>query len=365
MKVGIGSLLRSITRRLPVPWRTGLRWRRRPVSAQGSAAPSRYDERVRQEVARFSGGEVINDLPPIFSYWSNTYLRPRLEHFGFSYPEDFFARAIERQARKLARPVSIASVGAGSGDAEVAVAKLLRERGVSGFHIDCLDITPAMLARGRALAEREGTREHLGFVHVDFNLWEPAAGSYDVVMANQSLHHVTNLEGLFDAIHRAIGEEGVFVTSDMIGRNGHMRWPEALVIVQEFWRELPEEYRYNRQLRRQEEVFDNWDCSMHGFEGIRAQDILPLLVERFGFDFFFGFGNLVDPFIDRGFGPNFDPGKDWDRTFIDRVHARDEAEILAGRIKPTHLLATMRRARATRPVVWQHLTPEFCMRQVS
>ena len=46
---------------------------------------------------------------------------------------------------------------------------------------------------------------------------------YDAVIANQSLHHVTNLEGLFDAIRHSLHPTGVFVTSDMIGRNGHDR----------------------------------------------------------------------------------------------------------------------------------------------
>jgi len=34
-----------------------------------------------------------------------------------------------------------------------------------------------------------------------------------------------------------------------------------------------------------------WDCSKQGFEGIRAQDILPLLVKKFSFRSFLGFGN--------------------------------------------------------------------------
>ena len=111
--------------------------------------------------------------------------------------------------------------------------------------------------------------------------------------------------------------------------------------MREFWSEMPTEYRYNRQLRRQDDEFLDWDCSISGFEGIRAQDILPLLVERFSFDMFIGFGNVIDPFVDRGFGPNFSVDSQRDKDFIDRVHARDEAEIVAGRIKPTHMFAVM------------------------
>jgi len=92
---------------------------------------------------------------------------------------------------------------------------------------------------------------------------------------------------------------------DMIGRNCHQRWPEALKEVHRFWKELPTEYRYNRQLNRHEELYDNWDCSIEGFEGICAQDILPLLLERFDFHLFIGFANVVYLFIDRGFGHNF------------------------------------------------------------
>lgn len=355
------AVLRPIVRLLPPIWRVHLRRWWNTGRKPGVSLPD-YEGRIQQEVSRFAGEEVINDLPKIFHYWSNTYLRPKLEAFGFSYPEDFFARQIERQHAALGRPVTVVSIGAGNCDCEVTIAKLLIERGVTQFTISCLDITDAMLERGRELAAANELSAHFSFVQADFNRWEPTQG-YDVVMANQSLHHVTNLEGLFDAIYQAIGPTGIFITSDMIGRNGHMRWPEALSIVREFWKELPDSYRYNVQIRRREKAFKDWDCSMEGFEGIRAQDILPLALQRFGFDFFLGYGNLIDPFIDRGFGPHFDPEKEWDRTFIDRVHARDEAEMLAGTIKPTHVLAVMRQDKTAQPQVWRHLTPEFCVRR--
>jgi len=350
------DLLRPAVRRLPPLWRVYLRrmWHRLASPDTGQ------DIRTHAETARFAQDEHVHDLPPIFHYWSNTYLRPRLEAFGFNCPEDLFAQQIERQLAR-GRPVRAISIGAGNCDTELRVARLLCERGHADFVIQCLDITQAMLRRGADLARTQGLETHFNFLQGDFNTWQPD-GKYDVVIANQSLHHVTNLEGLFDAIHNAIGDEGLFVTSDMIGRNGHQRWPEALTIVREFWRELPRAYRYNLSLHWPDEKFTDWDCSVEGFEGIRAQDILPLLLERFGFDFFFAYGNLIDPFIDRSFGPHFDPGKEWDRDFIDRVHARDEAEILAGHIKPTHMLAVMRRDARHAPTGWQQLKPESCIR---
>lgn len=361
MKSRVEALLRPVVRLLPPIWRVHLRRWWYAGQAPGDSAAGDYEGRVKQEVTRFTGEEVVNDLPGIFHYWSNKYLRPLMEEFGFSYPEDFFALQIQRQAAALGRHVQVISIGAGNCDNEVHIAKLLLERGVSAFTITCLDITDAMLQRGHQLAGREGLLPYFRFANADFNRWHPSE-SYDVVMANQSLHHVTNLEGLFDAIYQAIGPSGVFVASDMIGRNGHLRWPEALEIVRDFWRELPASYRYNVQLRRREKIFKDWDCSLEGFEGIRAQDILPLALQKFGFDFFLAYGNLIDPFVDRSFGPHFDPENERDRTFIDRVHARDEKELLSGTIKPTHMLAVMRRDKSVDTTTWRHLTPRFCAR---
>jgi SAM-dependent methyltransferase len=336
-----------------------------PVSTTQPAVPLNYAERMASEVQTYKDQVNVHDLPEIFHYWSNRYLRPILEEFGFSHPEAFFeqqlAEAYDEVGPTADSPARFVSIGSGNCDAEVRVASGLVASGRPHFVLECLDINPDMLSRGKAFAESQGVAAQLRPLQADFNDWSPE-GRYDAVLANQSLHHVVNLEGLFDAVARAIGDHGRFITSDMIGRNGHARWPEALDIVQEYWRELPEDYRYNQQLRRQEDVYGNWDCSVEGFEGIRAQDILPLLLDRFGFRMFVAYGNIIDPFIDRAFGHNFDADGEWDRAFVDRVHERDEAEILSGRVKPTHMMAVMVGDRDIRPVVWRHLTPEFCVR---
>jgi len=218
------------------------------------------------------------------------------------------------------------------------VALRLHKLGVKEFMIDCIDLSTPMLERGRAIAAEKGVSMHIEMIQGDFNAWNPAH-NYEVVMANQSLHHVLELERLFDEISRVLPRHGTFLTSDMIGRNGHQRWPEAAAIVREFWQELPMSHRFNVQLRRQEDEFLDWDCSTEGFEGIRAQDVLPLCVDRFGFKLFLPFASVIDPFIDRGFGHHFDADGAWDRDFIDRVHARDEAENQAGNVTPTHMMA--------------------------
>ncbi len=361
--------LRPLARHLPESLKRPLRAyadASGPKRAMSSFAmgEAEYADKIAAENAIFADQVEVHDLPAIFHYWSNAWLRPEMESFGFSNPDQFFAHYLERTHLELARPLRIASLGCGNCDTEVRVAGLLVERGVRDFVIECVDINDAMLERGRQLAAAAGLGAHIAPARGDFNRWQPAR-PYEAILANQSLHHVVNLEGLFAAIETALVPEGRFITSDMIGRNGHMRWPEAMELIHEYWRELPQGHRWNVQLKRHEELLEYWDCSNEGFEGIRAQDILPLLIDRFGFELFFAFGNLVDPFIDRSFGPHFDANGAWDRDFIDRIHRRDEAEMRAGVITPTHMLAVLRR----RPYHGESrcragLEPDHCVRRV-
>ena len=75
----------------------------------------------------------------------------------------------------------------------------------------------------------------LGIDGIAHFFWSPEwipENHVDLCMANQSLHRFVELETLFDTIRDAIGSIGLSVVPDMIGRNGHMRWPEALEPVQ-------------------------------------------------------------------------------------------------------------------------------------
>ncbi len=331
-----------------------------PLS-EASVVDADYAFNLNAERNIFDQQAEVHDLPQIFHYWSNKYLRTMFEQYGFSNPDQFFVNYLREAAQRTgnASPKFL-SVGAGNCDTEIRVAVALKNLGMCDFTIECLELSPPMLARGQAVARAQGVVGHLRFTETDFNRWQPTQ-KYDAVMANQSLHHVLKLEHLFDAIKAALSPEGLFITSDMIGRNGHMRWPESLKVVHEFWRELPKSYRFNRQLRRHEKLYKNWDCSSEGFEGIRAQDILPELLKRFHFKLFVAASSVVDIFIDRGFGHHFDVKNPWDLDFVDRLHAYDEAALARGELTPTRLVAVMS-MHAEASEYSRDLKPENCVR---
>ena len=333
-----------------------------PTDAQTG---STYASRLAAERITFEDCQSVHNLPDIFHYWSNRHVRPRLESLGFSTPNDLFRKYVAEQCKAGAgSPFRALSVGSGNCDLEVNVASHLRSTGQTDFIIDCVEMNSTMLERGRKNAADKELVESLNFIPADLNHWAPTH-DYDAVIANQSLHHVMELESLMGKIKGSLKPKGSFIVSDIIGRNGHQRWPEALRIVHEFWRKLPPSYRFNQLLQRYEKLYENWDCSVIGFEGIRSEEILALLIDHFQFKLFFAFANVIDPFVDRAFGLNFDARAAWDQDFISQVHERDEQEIRSGRVKPTHLLAVMRKDPVRDMIFSEPLTPRFCLRDRS
>ncbi|MFT5135530.1 MAG: ubiquinone/menaquinone biosynthesis C-methylase UbiE [Arenicella sp.] len=320
------------------------------------------NEKLKQELEIYDNNINIHDLPEIYHYWSNKHLKPILSQHNISHPDDLYVNHMFASACLVEKdePIFI-SIGSGNCDTEVRIAKRLKEMGLDRFRLECLDLNKNMLARGREMAISENVEENMSFIEMDFNHWK-ADKEYVAVMANQSLHHIQNLESVFFEIKRSLHKDGAFITSDMVGRNGHQRWPEALELVHHFWQELPESYTYNHLLNRSEGLYENWDCSTEGFEGIRAQDILPLLVKEFHFEMFIGFSNVIDIFVDRCFGHNFDANKRWDTDFIDSVQDCDEKAILSGAIKPAHIMAVMKKTPVIRPTYSRGLSPGFCIR---
>lgn len=324
-----------------------------------------YVSKLQAQIDQYREVANIHDLPDIFHYWSNKHLRPRLnEIMGADTVSDFYALPFRRALESSVGSRGLLSIGAGDCSVEIGVAKRLLELGVRDFELVCLEVSPHLIERAEAAIREDALDRVVKPRRTDINHWkssEPFAG----VMANHSLHHFVELEAIFAAVYEALDDQGVFVTNDMIGRNGHMRWPEVLELVESIWAFMPHRYKFNRQLNRLEAAFVNWDCSKEGFEGIRAQDILPLLNKTFGFESFLAFGGIVDVFVDRAFGHNFDPNSNSDKAFVDFLQLLNDRLIDASVVKPTTIFAVMRKQTGLTPRVWRTWTPAFCERSVT
>jgi SAM-dependent methyltransferase len=324
---------------------------------------------AERAVFRFTG--EVHDLPAIFHYWSNRYLRPQFEALGFSGPDAFFTTqllALSAQRPRTSPPLRILALGCGRADLELALALALRAAGHE-FKLHGIDLTLHTVKDARNKAATLGLAAQCSFEQADLNRWlaiRPAGTQqFDVVLANHCLHHVLNLEQLFAQVKACLASSnGVFLVADMIGRNGHMLWPETLSEVATFWAQLPARQRLDRATGKYEAAYVNYDCSQIGYEGIRAQDILPLLLDSFAFELFLPYGGIVIPLIERRSGWNFDVNSMADLAFVDRLAAREHELSRDLRIKPTQMLAVMRPQRTKDCVLLApNWTPAACVRQ--
>ena len=323
-----------------------------------------YGSKLQAQIEQYREVANIHDLPEIFHYWSNKHLRPRLNDvIGVDTLSDFYALPFQRALEAAKGVRRLLSIGAGDCSVEIGVAKRLLELGVRDFELVCFELSPHLLQRAEAAVKRDSLEPYVKLQPIDINQWSPS-DRFAGVMANHALHHFVELEKIFGAVRDALVDEGVFVTNDMIGRNGHMRWPEVLEFIESIWAFMPDRYKLNRQQDKLETQFVNWDCSHEGFEGIRAQDILPLLNKTFGFESFLAFGGIVDVFVDRAFGHNFDPTLDSDKAFVDFLQLLNDRLTDASVVKPTTMFAVMTKRMNDTPRVWRNWTPKACERRV-
>ncbi len=318
------------------------------------------DARIAAEVEIFRNMD-LNALPEIHCYWANKHLIGHLaEAFGVDGIFDVFAQELRASVEATGNSLII-SIVAGDAEIEAETAAKMIAGGFTQFSFECLELSPFLIERGNARIKERGLERHLSFTETNLAHWRPER-KFGAAFANQSLHHIEALEHVFDMIGTGLEPQGSFVAADMIGRNGHMRWPESLAIINALWTVIPDHWKQNRPLARFEETFVNQDCSTVGFEGIRAQEILPLLLDRFQFHRFAAWGGLLDIFVDRVFGHNLSSEKSFDRKFIDTMWETNQALLRLGVLTPTQMVAVLKREKG--PLVSAAgLDPAKCVRR--
>jgi SAM-dependent methyltransferase len=328
---------------------------------EGAGVNRAYVERLDREVEIYSNDVNVHGLPAIYETWSREFVEPKLKRLGVESVRDLFLQPIRDLAADRSGIIRVVSIGSGNGDIELDLAQSLHAEGVRNIFFTLVEINQVMQARARSKAATLGLTDVIETVVADFNAWVPAR-PFDIAIANHSLHHVVALEHLLDQVFDGLASDGSFIVSDMIGRNGHARWPEAADIVRRLWKTMPDRYKFNHQLQEQHPEFPDWDCSAESFEGIRSQDLLPNLLARFHPTLFFAFANISDIFVDRSYGPNFDPSIPEDVRWIHQIGKLDDVLLDLGVVSPTHLMARFRKVPSPQ-IVYADRTPSRSVRQ--
>ncbi|MBU1191297.1 MAG: class I SAM-dependent methyltransferase [Gammaproteobacteria bacterium] len=322
-----------------------------------------YMQKVKEQIRQYETTEDMHaQLSDMFRYWQEKYFKPRFfEIFGANNHLDFYWKPLAERIQKTGCR-DVISFGSGDAQVEVGVAAGLKREGINDFRFHCVELSPVQIKRAQEFVKKAGLEDNFVFVEADFNTWVSNEQMFAGAMCHHALHHVLDLEHLIASIRAALHPQGCFVSIDVVGRNGHMRWPEALELIEYIWRFLPEEKRYHHILKTLDKEYVNRDCSTQGFEGIRSQDILPILNQNFKFEKFFAFGNLVDVFTSRGYGANYNSNDELDKAFIDFIQYLNDLLIDLGHIKPTRMCAVMVLEDKEPVRTYKNWTPEFCIR---
>lgn len=328
-----------------------------------------YNDRVKAQIEQYKNLEALTGLPEIYKYWNQKFVIPKIrEVFGVSNHIDLYANQFKTVIESdLDRNHILLSIGSGECLLEISIAEKLLEYGVTNFHFYASEISPIRLDRAKKNVTKAGLDSYFEFIDIDFNEQKLSGNqSFSGIMAQHTLHHINELEFLFEYLNDSILDNGVFVVVDIIGRNGHMRWPEVLSEVEKIWDFIPDSYKFNHQHKKPQLDFVNWDCSKVGFEGIRAQDILPLLCQYFDFTHFLGVGGIVDVFVERSYGHNFDVNDPKDTMFLDLIEMYNEKLLSLGLIKPTMIFAIVRKSGSFhgKQRYWKGLSADSAIRKV-
>lgn len=143
-------------------------------------------------------------------------------------------------ARHLAgrRAMTALSLGSGTGAREIALAR------TGAFsRIDGIDSSSARIAYAARRADEAGVGGIVGYETGDAARIDPARGPYDVIVAEQFLHHVSPLEPMLSRIRGLLGRGGFFMFNEFVGPS-RLQWTDAqLAAVDALLAEIPPRYR--------------------------------------------------------------------------------------------------------------------------
>ncbi|MCE2750147.1 MAG: class I SAM-dependent methyltransferase [Rhodobacter sp.] len=298
--------------------------------------------RMDREIANFEGQAALHQHGAAFHYRNEHFVGPAIASvFGLNDVAGVYAESIARAIARSGLGHAI-SLGCGDGSQEIAVLRRADALGLPPFRIIGVDVAPGVVTRANEAASSAGLADRLTAVVADANGGLPGDGPIAAIMVHHALHHFVALESLLDGVAARLHPEGAFVTFDMIGRNGHMRWPEVRPLVRRLWAMLPREKRYDHYFHRDMPFFQDWDCAIEGFEGVRAQDILGVIATRFRAGRFVAWGGLSEVFVNPRMAANLDIKLPADTVFLTAVMQLEQRLLESRRTTPTEMVAEFR-----------------------
>jgi 2-polyprenyl-3-methyl-5-hydroxy-6-metoxy-1,4-benzoquinol methylase len=229
------------------------------------------------------------------------------------------------------RSMRALSLGCGTGHREIELA-----RGGVFTRIDAIDRSAARIAYARERAREAGFGEAIAYTVGDAARFEAPAGSYDLVICEQFLHHVAVLDSLLRRVRDALRGGGLFLFNEFVGPS-RFQWTDAqLAAVNAMLDELPERYRVrwksgtikrgvHRPGRLAMMLYDPT-------EAVSSSRIVPLVRRTFDAVEIRGYGGSLLPLLFSDIAFNFLSDDPETRELLARCFAREDDLLARGTI---------------------------------
>lgn len=182
---------------------------------------------------------------------------------------DFVARLTEKANSK--NKIKILSLCSGAARIEAGFSAAVP----SNVEWSLLDINAELL---NIAASQFPNTTKLDLIEANANELTYTGEKWDIILCVSALHHLVELEKVIKFIHHSLFDDGEFWSiGEYVGRNGNRLWPEARHSADIFFSTLPKKYRLNAHTKKVDHVIPDNDYSVGCFEGIRSEDIEPLL----------------------------------------------------------------------------------------
>lgn len=231
---------------------------------------------------------------------------------------------------------SVLELGSGNGD-------LLLDLRRMGFadQLTGLDISE----EGVRVASRKAAEAgyaNIRFLQCDLNSIVLEAGAYDMVVAQMTLHHIHNLERVFEQVAQALAPGGSFAANDYVGPTRWQFTPMQLILANAILLTLPRRLKVaypdgkiKLGLRRPtiQQMIE-----MDPSEAARSEEIVPLFQRYFTLDHRIDYGGSVSILVLDNIINNFratDPGS---MKWLKAILAVDHWARRVGQVPPINLV---------------------------
>jgi len=189
------------------------------------------------------------------------------------------------------RPKRVLELGSGNGDLLLD----LRRMDFADEFVG-IDISDAGIRLAGEKAAQMGYT-NVAFFQGDLNQIQLESNTYDIIVSQMCIHHVENLEGLFEQVAQALVSNGIFAISDYVGPT---RWQHTLMqlllanlLLQALPRRLKISYPDGKLKRGIRRPAIQQMIKMDPSEAVRSEEIAPLFEQYFKLEHRIDYGGSI------------------------------------------------------------------------